>query len=405
MRTLGDAVNLFTCCIFTWKAVVIVLPAFLAAGAVITFVPDTSVMRYFGARANKFVSYGMSSVSGLVLNVCSCNVVPIFAGILRRGAGIGPAFTFVYAAPAIHIVNAVFVLQVIGPKMALWRFLAVPVIAVMVGLMMRFLFRGEDEARHREMQAATAAVDLTSIAGSGRGAAVLVAMLLSILVFGAWDGIGEFLGKRVADVLLPAAAASVNWKLVGVWIRVIGASALILGAVWYSLRRFGREETTEWGRQTYLLLRMVLPVFIPAVIAIALLVNHIPISWLAPTKENPPLGGLVLSYPQGDRLLPTFLAAVFGALMYFPILTEVAFVKGLLLQQVAVAPALAILLTGPGLSLPGLILVRRVAGLKKMAIYFALMIVLATAVSYLFGHLYGRYLCACQAQAPGVLGK
>ena len=124
---------------------------------------------------------------------------------------------------------------------------------------------------------------------------------------------------------------------------------------------------------------------------------------MAPTSES--RSWLVLSYPQGDGLLPTFLAALFGAVMYFPILTEVAFVKGLLLQQVAVAPALAILLTGPGLSLPGLILVRRVAGIKKMVVYFCLMVILATAISYLFGQIYGRYLCTCQAQAPGLLGK
>jgi len=169
VQTLGDAINLFTCCIFTLNAFTIVLPAFLVAGALVVFVPSYSVMKYLGARANRIISYGAASVSGYVLTVCSCNVVPIFAGILRRGAGIGPAFCFVFAAPAIHIVNVAFTYQVIGPKLALWRLLMVPVIAIVLGLIMSVLFRREEHARQCEISSSSIALVDSSPEQTKRG--------------------------------------------------------------------------------------------------------------------------------------------------------------------------------------------------------------------------------------------
>jgi len=138
------------------------------------------------------------------------------------------------------------------------------------------------------------------------------------------------------------------------------------------------------------------PIFVVAVLAIALIVEHIPIEWIMPTAADQSV--LRFGQPQGNGILPVFLAAVFGTVMYFPLLTEVAFTKGLLLKYFALGPALAILLGGPGLSLPGLLLVRRVAGLKKMLVYWAVMITLITLVSYFFGRYFGAYECSCQRQ-------
>ena len=379
MRTLGDAVDLYTCCIFTLNALTIVLPAFLVAGALVVFVPSYSVMKYLGAKANRILSYGVASVSGNLLTVCSCNVVPIIAGILRRGAGIGPAFCFVFAAPAIHIVNTVLTYQVIGLKLALWRFFTVPIIAIILGLAMALIFRRDERERQEQIQKIAAISLVEESPERGRRAGAFFGALVAVLVFGAWIPLDQHVPGGLGQFV----------RLGGV---VIALVALTLLAV----RWFGKEETVEWGRQSYLLVRMILPIFIPAVIVIALVVNHIPLHWIMRTAVEG--DKLAFGHPQGNRLLPVFLASVFSTLMYFPMLTEVVFAKGLLLQKFALGPSLALLLGGPGLSLPGLLLVSRVAGWKKMIVYWVLMVTLITGVAYFFGTYYGQYLCSCQLQ-------
>lgn len=377
MGTLGEAVNLFRCCVFTWKFVTIVLPAFLIAGAVVVFVPSYSVMKYFGAKANRIFSYSVSAICGNLLTVCSCNVVPIFAGILRRGAGIGPAFCFVFAAPAIHIVNTAVTYQVIGWRLALWRFATVPIVAVFVGATMAFWFRKEEEQRQEQIQSAPALALVDQTSGQGRRAGALLGGLVVVLVFGGWFGF---------DDLFPAGVG--QYVHLGIVLLVLASLSAL------ALRWFGREETFEWARQTYRLFLMILPIFIPVVIVIALIVGHIPLSLIMPTAAHP--DRLAFGHPEGNRLLPTFLAALFGTLMYFPMLTEVVFVKGLLLKHFAVGPALALLLGGPGLSLPGLLLVARIAGWKKTVVYWLTIVVFITLVAYLFGSYYGKYRCPCQ---------
>lgn len=382
METLGHAVNLFTCCIFTLNAFTIVLPAFLVAGALVVFVPSHSVMKYLGAKANRILSYGAAAISGNVLTVCSCNVVPIFAGILRRGAGIGPAFCFVFAAPAIHIVNTAFTYQVIGPRLALWRFFTVPVIAIVLGGLMSFLFRKEESARQRDVDNAAAISLVDASPEQTKRGELFLALLVGVLIFGAWLPLDGNLPGNLGQYV----------RLGGV---VLAAVALTILA----LRWFGREESLEWGRQTWLLLRMIVPIFVVAVIVIALIVNRIPIGWVMPTAADQ--GGLRFGHPEGNSLPAVFIAAVFGTLMYFPMLTEVAFVKGLLLHYFALGPALALLLGGPGLSLPGLLLVSKVAGWKKMIVYWLVMVTLITIVAFAFGSYYGEYECSCQRQGPG----
>jgi len=382
VETLGHAVNLFTCCIFTLNAFTIVLPAFLVAGALVVFVPSHSVMKYLGAKANRILSYGAAAISGNVLTVCSCNVVPIFAGILRRGAGIGPAFCFVFAAPAIHIVNTAFTYQVIGPRLALWRFFTVPVIAIAVGGLMSFLFRKEENARQRDVENAAAISLVDASPEQTKRGELFLALLVGVLIFGAWLPLDGNLPGNLGQYV----------RLGGVLLAAVALTALALN--W-----FGREESLEWARQTWLLLRMIIPIFLVAVIVIALIVQRIPIGWVMPTAADQ--GGLRFGHPEGNSLPAVFIAAAFGTLMYFPMLTEVAFVKGLLLHYFALGPALALLLGGPGLSLPGLLLVSKVAGWKKMIVYWFVMVTLITIVAFAFGSYYGEYECSCQRQGPG----
>jgi hypothetical protein len=308
--------------------------------------------------------------------------VPIFAGILRRGAGIGPAFCFVFAAPAIHIVNTVMTYQVIGLKLALWRFLTVPIIAVALGVTMAQVFRREERSRQELALKDPALALVAQPPERARQAGVFFLALIAVLIFGAWTPLDAQFAKGV-----------------GQFVRLGGVLAALGGLTALALRWFGKEEAVEWGRQTYLLLRMIVPIFVVSVVVIAIIVNRIPIRWIMPTAGEH--GGIRFGHPEGNRLLPVFLSAVFSTLMYFPLLTEVAFTKGLLLKYVAVGPALAILLGGPGLSLPGLILVSKVAGWKKMIVYWAVMVLLVTVVAYFFGSYYGQYLCSCQLQGQG----
>lgn len=397
-ESLGSAVDLFKCCILTWKAIVIVLPAFIAAGAIVTFVPDSAVMRYLGRKTAKWKSYGVSSVTGVLLSVCSCNVVPIFMGIIRRGAGIGPAFAFVYAAPAINIVTMIMILQVIGPYMALIRALAVPVVAIITGLIMALLFRKDDAARdeENEKRSRPALEDLTAMQGGSTGhALILVGLVLSVLLFGAWDEMGNWVRQHVFAAFLPAAALdAVNWGMAGVFLRIFGALGVMGVAVILSIRWYSKEEAVEWMRQTGLLLKTVLPIFIPAVLVIAVVVNHIPINWLHGTAANP--DAFVFGHPNGNRFLQVLVSTMFGSLMYFPLLTEIAFVKGLLLNDLALGPAMAILLAGPGLSLPGLLLLYKIVGLKKTLTYYVIMVTLVTLIAYAVGVKLGPYECVCR---------
>jgi len=384
LGTLGEAVDVFKCCVFTWNVLTIVLPAFLLAGALVVFVPSHAVMKYLGAKANRLISYGVAAISGNVITVCSCNVVPIFAGILRRGAGIGPAFCFVFAAPAIHIVNTVFTYQVIGAKLALWRLLTVPIVAIFVGMTLALLFRREGQARRQDAEAGPA-VALVQTPGQTKRGGVFLSALVAVMIFGAWTPLDDRLPEGV-----------------GQFVRLGGVVVVMAGLTWLAVRWFGKEETLEWGRQTYLLLRMILPIFIPAVIAIGLLIGYvtIPTEWISPTAAQQESGeiGLKFGHPHGNAFLPVLLSSIFATLMYFPMLTEVVFAKGVLLQRVALGPALALLLGGPGLSLPGLLLVGRVAGWRKMVAYWVVMVLLITVVAYAFGSYYGRYLCSCQLQ-------
>jgi uncharacterized membrane protein YraQ (UPF0718 family) len=304
----------------------------------------------------------------MVLPLCTCNVVPLFLSIYRRGAGIGPAFAFLYAGPAINVLSLIFVGKIIGQQLGLWRALAVPVIGILVGLTMAALFRREE----RERQAALAAQDAEEIsAREVRRFAFLAAFLLGMVLSGGWD-----LKHSVAEgTPVPLTLQLVKW----------GAFALFtLAVLLLAWRRFEPAELREWVRETFVLLKTVVPILLPAVFVIALIAKNIPIKW-----------GYEVLHTGGLR--STSIAGVFGSLMYLPILTEVALTKTLL-KEISLDPGagLALLLTGPGLSLPGAILVGRGIGARKTIIYVVLVTALAIVAGLLFEHFVGQYHCPCQ---------
>ena len=357
-ETLNGIVDVLSCCIFNVKVLTTMLPAFLLAGAVTAFVPAATMLRYLGPQAPRFASYAAAAGAGVVLALCSCNVVPLFVGIYRRGAGIGPAFTFLFAGPAINVVSAVYVIQVVGLGAGVWRIVSVPVIAVIVGLLMSFFFRRAEQAR----QDGLATRDALSADGAGPAVWLLLGLLLAMVAFGSSNVLP--IHHAIGMVLLAAIAAVVF------------------------LRSFARADFIEWMRETWGLVKLVIPVLVPALLLIAFAASHISIVWIdrwlsADLSDAPAM------------LRVTFMADVFGMLMYFPILSEVAFTKAFLQNGMSIGPGMAILLTGAGLSLPGAIILAREIGWQRVAVYIGLIALFTTASAVLFVSQVGQYICAC----------
>jgi uncharacterized protein len=362
-QALLNIVNVFTCCVLSWKALTTMLPAFVLAGAIGAFVPSSFILRYLGAGAHRGVAYGAAAFAGCVLSLCSCNVVPLFTSIYRRGAGIGPAFTFLFAGPAINVVAFIFTFQVIGWRVGLWRSLAVPIVGIGAGLLMSLLFRREERRRHEEHLAAHAAARLAPVGNLTR-VWVLLALLLGTVVLGAWD--------------MPWAP-----KLIG-----MGVLALLIAAL--ARHQYDRDELGAWGAETWGLVRLVIPILLPMVLIIGAVAAYIDIKLVyrlvGPVSE----GAGFLAH-----MRPILLADAFSQLMYFPILSEVAFTKAFLKLGMEVGPALAVLLGGPGLSLPGALLIARSIGWRKAVAYQVITFVLIALVAYAFQSGIGEYICAC----------
>jgi len=361
-EALKDIVNVFTCCIFTWNALTTMLPAFLLGGAITAFVPAPVIMRHLGVGANKIVAYLVAAISGVVLATCSCNVIPLFASIYKRGAGIGPAFAFLYAGPAINIVALFFTMKVIGPIIGIWRGAGVPVIAIAVGLLMSLLFIREERRRVTEIRARSLA--LTHTGSGGARVWILFATLLGFIMWGS---------SEVGDALRFSGCGVI--------------AALIATFAWW---RFSGDELREWIRETWLLVKMVVPILLPALLVIGAASAFIDIKVVYRLVGSAPEGATMWRHLQ-----PIAIGDLFGALMYFPILTEVAFTKAFLKNNMDLAGALAILLTGSGLSLPGLFILSKAVGWLKALVYEGLVVLLTFAFCAVFASEFGQYICEC----------
>jgi len=359
-------VNVFRCCILTWDFLPVVLPAFLVAGAVAVFVPRDWIARTMGAQARWWISFPSATLSGMVVSMCSCNVVPVAASIYRRGAGIGPAFAFLFAGPAMNLVTAVWVFSVFGWKMGVWRLAAVPAIGLVIGLIMQMTERRREGAQAPEAARSLeeesdflAAQERQSFRSSH--AALLFLGLFALLILGGRD-VPQ--GVRIVSVI------------------TIGLLLALKIPQWFS-----PQLLTRWMRETGYFMRLVLPILLPAVLVMGLIQNNA-WGWIY-DKVYPVVGK--------NGLRDTAVAAIFGSIMYFPILTEVPFVKVLLKDSIiGVGPALAILINGPGVSLPGAILIGRLFGWQRALFYEILEMTLGGAVGLAFGKIHGDYTCPCQ---------
>ncbi|MCR4393274.1 MAG: permease [Dehalococcoidales bacterium] len=314
------------------------VPALFIAGAIATFVSQAAILKYFGPQARKLTSYSVASVSGAVLAVCSCTVLPLFAGIYKRGAGLGPAIAFLFSGPAINVLAIVYSAKLLGYDIGLARALAAILFSVVIGLIMAFIYRKE-----------TSRFDAKAFAmltADPPGKSIWLQVL--------------FVGTLVAILIVTASR---------IWIGT-GILLAILGIILW--RWFSKGEIVEWLKETLHFTRLIIPWLLVGVFAAGILTVVIPQSY-------------VVQFVGGNTLFGNFIASLFGALMYFATLTEVPIIRAFMDLGMGKGPALALLLAGPALSLPSMLVIRKIMGTKKMLTYVGLVVVMATITGYLFG--------------------
>ncbi len=336
------------------------IPAFFIAGAIAVFVSQASVLKYFGAQARKILSYSVASVSGTVLAVCSCTVLPLFAGIYTRGAGIGPATAFLYSGPAINVLAIVLTARVLGWQLGLARAIFSVILAVITGLLMAFIFRKEDAER------TGGEIHMPENEEEGRtllqNSLYLFTMVL-ILVFAA------FAPPAPGETGLWAAIFSLKWYI---------TAFLLLVLAWMLKAWFSREELENWVQSTWAFVKQILPLLAAGVLVAGFLLGRPGHEALIPERYIQNLVG-------GNSLSANLFASVSGGLMYFATLTEVPILQGLIGAGMGNGPALALLLAGPALSLPNMLVIAGVMGPKKTAVLVSIVVILSTLAGMIFG--------------------
>jgi uncharacterized membrane protein YraQ (UPF0718 family) len=336
------------------------IPAFFIAGAIAVFINKAAVLRYLGARANKVLAYGVASVSGTVLAVCSCTVLPLFAGIFRMGAGIGPATAFLYSGPAINVLAIILTARILGPKLGAARAVGAIVFSIVIGLAMHLVFRKEDLSK---ANARTAMPEVTRPLWKN---ALYFASMAGFLVFANW-------GRPQSASGVWLAVYSARW--------IIASACLIaLGIAIFMIIRMTQREAGEWLEATWGFAKQIMPLLLIGVLVSGALLGRPGHEGLIPSRW---VSGAV----GGNSLLANLFASIAGAFMYFATLTEVPIVQGLIGSGMGKGPALALLLAGPALSLPSMLVIRSIMGTKKTVVYLLLVIVLSAFTGLLYGAL------------------
>ncbi len=335
------------------------IPAFFIAGAISIFISKEAVIKYFGARANKVLAYGVASVSGSILAVCSCTVLPMFAGIYSRGAGIGPATAFLYAGPAINVLAIILTARVLGPGLGIARAIGAIAFSVIIGLLMSLFFKDKRETSEDPVTAEQAMGKSRSL---GQNAFYFL-VLIFILLFAAWAKPKEAVGFWNA-------VYSIHWYLTAVTLIIL----FIMLFSW-----FRKDEIKDWVFSTWIFAKQILPLlFVGVLVAGFLLGRPNTDAGIIPSKYVAMLVG-------NNSLWANFFASVAGAFMYFATLTEVPILQGLLGSGMGKGPALALLLAGPAVSLPSILVVHSIIGPKKTLVYIMLVIFMSSLAGWLFG--------------------
>jgi uncharacterized membrane protein YraQ (UPF0718 family) len=379
------------------------VPAFFIAGAIAVFVSQAAVMKYLGPRAKKALAYGVASVSGTILAVCSCTVLPLFAGIYRMGAGLGPATAFLYSGPAINVLAIVLTARVLGLRLGVARALGAILFAVVLGLLMHLIFRREELYKADAQMALPEPEVARPLWQNG----LYFAAMVWVLVFANWGrpeaGAGLWYaiwsGKWALTTLGAAALGAILtswfglklWKLAAVTVPTLAFALAIpehpelpftvavLGLSVITSREGG--ELGEWFSSSWGFARQILPLLFAGVLVAGALLGRpgheglIPSAWVAAAVG-------------GNSLQANLFASVAGAFMYFATLTEVPILEGLLDNGMGQGPALALLLAGPALSLPNMLVIASVIGWRKTVTFVSLVVVMSTAAGLIFGRFF-----------------
>jgi hypothetical protein len=334
------------------------VPAFFIAGAISVFISQQSVMKYLGGGAKKVVAYSVAAVSGTVLAVCSCTVLPLFAGIYKRGAGLGPATAFLYSGPAINVLAIILTARVLGMEMGVARAVGAIIFSVIIGVSMAFIFRHEEKKRQEGFEQ-----QIEEETGRPLWKTVFhMASLIVFLVFANWAA------PEVSEGIW-AAVYSLKWYIAGLALLLV----LISTFSWFT-----KEERQEWLGSTWEYALLVLPLLFAGVLVAGFLLGRPGQAALIP-------GSWVESLVGGNSIGANIFASVAGAFMYFATLTEVPILQGLLGAGMGKGPALALLLAGPALSLPNMLVIRSVIGTKKTMVYIGLVVLLSSVCGIIFG--------------------
>ena len=336
------------------------IPAFFIAGAIAVFVSQASVLKYFGATAKKILSYSVASVSGTILAVCSCTVLPLFAGIYTRGAGIGPATAFLYSGPAINVLAIVLTARILGWQLGLARAVGAVIFAVVTGLVMAFIFRRDDTARTGgEIYLPDEGTKERTLA---QDALYMLTMVL-ILVFAAFAK--------------PAEGSTGLWPAIfaAKWYMTVGL-LVVLGFMLKSW--FKKEERISWVQSSWGFMKQIFPLLGAGVLVAGFMLGRPGHPALIPEHYIQTLVG-------GNSVWANLFASVSGALMYFATLTEVPILQGLIGAGMGKGPALALLLAGPALSLPNMLVIGGVMGIRKTATFCVVIVILSTIAGMLYG--------------------
>lgn len=396
--------------------VLCLLPAFFIAGVIAVFVSQSSVLKYFGANAKKWLSYTVAAVSGGILAVCSCTILPLFTSIYKRGAGLGPAVAFLYSGPAISVLSIILTARILGLEMGIARVIGAVLFSVVIGLAMAFIFRKEEKAKQEQQMNIIPAPENRPMWQT----AFHFFTLVLILVFanlgapasndtGLWQTL--FIYKwYVVGVLSVLLCGSLVWilKLKVVWVllgAIITASSAILSNSFIPNGKLiplvpmlvaitclsvvllldkNNEENRDWLFSSWGFAKQIMPLLAVGVVTAGFL--------LGSTHDDTSLAGIIPNEwiqwaVGGNSLLSNFLASFTGTFMYFATLTEVPIIQGLLASGMGKGPALALLLAGPSLSLPSMLVINQVLGFKKTVVYVVLVIAMATVSGWVFGNL------------------
>ena len=378
------------------------VPAFFIAGGVAIFVSQGAVMKYLGAGANKMLSYGVASVSGSVLAVCSCTILPLFAGIWKRGAGLGPAVAFLYSGPAINVLAIILTARILGPEIGIARAIGAIVFSIVIGLIMHLMFRKEEEAK----VAAAMHMPEPEVERPLWQTTLLFAVMIGLLISatwgkpqqagGIWSAVFAVKWVLAGGFAVLLGILMVRWMQVKVYKLVFAVVAVLIPALliprqpliafsiglvaFVTLLTTTRGETESWFIASWDFAKQIMPLLLAGVLVAGLLLGQpgseglIPSAWIS---------GLV----GGNSFWANLFASVVGAFMYFATLTEVPILQGLIGAGMGKGPALALLLAGPALSLPNMLVIRSVLGTKKTAVFVILVVAMATASGLIFGSL------------------